>query len=601
MSCPDVVELLANLDFLVEGPKTRSLQDEDYDEYTYELLGQLSKSLGSRYTVEQIRKQLWTEFQPGYEFPQHNIDLLFLHGSSEIRTLSPELKSLIKEQLRTIRLQKALHAPRCRRSLARVEKHRGHHRNSGPARPSAKFNTGKSRTNAVKKDVSLEKSTYPKARQSTTSTPKPQTVQSIVIPARTKTDHNSYHSPFSSPPTREPTTTVPFSGEKLAMQSTSVAHTARSMNEKIDRRSHYMTRSPRSLAMSTEIDDMDMISAMVHYKRRCEEAEHKCEDLKKERRQMESLRYVPEDVSNVLQQNIRQISNLKKQLDDRANLERYLYIGNFPDETLNAQQFISRFQMMKDQIPTILVLNDADKLSIKHLYGESTDLDGLLSIIFGTDGLGGFQKMADSLPALTLYDLVQALTGAAIHSWIFGSEYRIHSLKDSPLLQKYRDHIATLCGYESLCNLDIAVHRSIVDEQSFRDVIVRNMSETYTTRLLHALQPLFQQPLERNATRKLKSSLDRVLSLAVQIRSDSLVGTEDYESVWPAIGSTYSQNEMETKHAGSVAIANVVRLSLCPGLRAYSKKKAMVEYHSLGNGGCSNVTPKYVIKALVLC
>jgi hypothetical protein len=132
-------------------------------------------------------------------------------------------------------------------------------------------------------------------------------------------------------------------------------------------------------------------------------------------------------------------------------------------------------------------------------------------------------------------------------------------------------------------------------------MIVPYMSDALTTRLLNALQPLFDQRQKRGATRKLRSSLHCILSLAVQIRSESLVGTENYESVWPSTGSLFDQNEMETRHAGSLNSANIVRLPLCPGFRAYPKRKEIVGYHGLGNGQWPHISPMYVIKAMVLC
>jgi hypothetical protein len=192
---------------------------------------------------------------------------------------------------------------------------------------------------------------------------------------------------------------------------------------------------------------MEMASQLVYYKQRWEKAEQECKTLKKERRQMESFRGLSNNTSDVLQRNIRQINTLKERLDDRSDLVRYLSIGNVQDEASNAQQILSHFQTIKDQLPTVLSLDSTYMPSIKQLYRESDDLDGLLSTIFDIDVQGALEKTLDTLPALTLYELIQAFTGAAIHCWIFGSEFYTHSMTVTPLLQEYRRHIATLCTY----------------------------------------------------------------------------------------------------------------------------------------------------------
>jgi hypothetical protein len=115
MAPPDLVELLANLDFLVGGPKTKSLQDHDFNEYREKIIAQLADSLWNKYTVNQIKRQLWQEFQTGYDYPKHSFDLLFLHGSTVLWNLNRESRRLIKEQLKAIQLRKALGTPRCRR------------------------------------------------------------------------------------------------------------------------------------------------------------------------------------------------------------------------------------------------------------------------------------------------------------------------------------------------------------------------------------------------------------------------------------------------------------------------------------------------------
>jgi len=128
---------------------------------------------------------------------------------------------------------------------------------------------------------------------------------------------------------------------------------------------------------------------------------------------------------------------------------------------------------------------------------------------------------------------------------------------------------------------------------------IARKSSTLTARLTTALQPLLGQQSEHKTTDELSRSIDCIMRLALQIRSLSLVSTEDYDSIWPLLGSSFDENEMETKHSGSNTAKNLVRLPLCPGLRAYRKATSLVADHGFGKGERGR-TPKYKVKALVL-
>jgi hypothetical protein len=107
MADPDLIEILAYLDYLVDGPKSRSLDARDTEAHIREVLGELANNFTYRYTINQIRQRLWDEFRGGYIYPDYNFAQLFLHGSSEIVTLDRDTRASIQDQLRTIHLLKA--------------------------------------------------------------------------------------------------------------------------------------------------------------------------------------------------------------------------------------------------------------------------------------------------------------------------------------------------------------------------------------------------------------------------------------------------------------------------------------------------------------
>jgi hypothetical protein len=169
---------------------------------------------------------------------------------------------------------------------------------------------------------------------------------------------------------------------------------------------------------------------------------------------LKSLEGMPEDVSRVLRQNLEHDSRLKGRIKRLEQLLRYQSINDSHGKESNAHQLCSHFQRLKEQLRTILLINGPENPSTGSLYGNSADLDLLLSTVFDDGNPGHPVRPADlvpDFPALTLYEVVQTLTGAAIHCWIFGSEFRPQVMTCTPMLQKYHEYIATLCTYPLEC------------------------------------------------------------------------------------------------------------------------------------------------------
>jgi hypothetical protein len=193
-----------------------------------------------------------------------------------------------------------------------------------------------------------------------------------------------------------------------------------------------------------------MASELAFYKKRYQKAKKKCLILENQRRQIESLGQLPGDVTKVLNQNTRKIAILKRKLENRAILERYLSFSEGPDAMSSPQRLIGLFQNLKDSVATVLVMDGAKEYPIKSLPGFSADLDGLLSIVFGIDIHCKLEGMLSALPALTSFELVQALTGASIYDWVFGAEFQAHVLRATPLLDEYRSLITTWCKLDPI-------------------------------------------------------------------------------------------------------------------------------------------------------
>ena len=193
-----------------------------------------------------------------------------------------------------------------------------------------------------------------------------------------------------------------------------------------------------------------MASELAVYKDHYQKAKEECLILENQRRQIESLGQLPGDVTRVLNQNIRRIAILKKKLEDRANLERYLSFSNAPKAVSSSRRLIGLFQNLKNSIATVLVMDGAKEYPIESLPGISADLDSLLSSVFGIDNLCKWEETPNAFPNLTIFELIQALTGASIYNWVFGAEFQAHVMRTTPLLEEYRSLITTWCELEPI-------------------------------------------------------------------------------------------------------------------------------------------------------
>jgi hypothetical protein len=196
--------------------------------------------------------------------------------------------------------------------------------------------------------------------------------------------------------------------------------------------------------MSNEDMLSDLLSELTHYKFRCQKAEERYERKESELRQMESS---GPGLAEDLCIKTKRISTLEKRLSIRTDLERWLAVDKLPSVGSNAQQLQTKLFHLKSQLPTVLVMDGNQCPDIDRLFGKCPDLDDLMCTIFTIDVKHPSSERPVLPRGLTLYELIQALVGAAIYRWVFTAEFRWLSMTVTPLLQKYRDYIASLCRY----------------------------------------------------------------------------------------------------------------------------------------------------------
>ena len=127
------------------------------------------------------------------------------------------------------------------------------------------------------------------------------------------------------------------------------------------------------------------------------------------------------------------------------------------------------------------------------------------------------------------------------------------------------------------------------------------MGRIFRKRLTNALEPFLNKSLKHEAIEKLRSTLGTIFEFAVEIRAESLLSANDFELIWPVAGSAANGAEMEAISSEPVADSQAIKLPLLPGLRAFSKKKTMVESRGFSRGALTKAPQHYVVKALVLC
>lgn len=118
MPLPDLVEVLAHLDFAVGIPVSASLAANETEQHINKVLGEVAGTLGGRYTFKEIRSRLWQKFSQGEIHAEYNFVQLFLHGSSQL-ALEPETRRLVEDQLKLIRLHEPDEERQFRRGRAK--------------------------------------------------------------------------------------------------------------------------------------------------------------------------------------------------------------------------------------------------------------------------------------------------------------------------------------------------------------------------------------------------------------------------------------------------------------------------------------------------
>jgi hypothetical protein len=216
-------------------------------------------------------------------------------------------------------------------------------------------------------------------------------------------------------------------------------------NRLLDRSELWIENSKPTLLRSLELENAVLLEDLMSCTARSEALKAERDEMDRERRLIESLEKVPQATRSLLSQLTREMGVLKKRLADRTVLEQFLCIHNGHEAVPPSHCFTTYFAMLNRSIDAVLVVNGSHKPSIGIVKGSSTDLDGLLSTLFGPSIESEPETIPTSLLPLTLYELIRALVGAAIYTWIFASDFRTPATVQTPILHSYRHLIKSWC------------------------------------------------------------------------------------------------------------------------------------------------------------
>ncbi|CAN9275754.1 unnamed protein product [Alternaria sp. RS040] len=454
MAISILLEILAILNLLVQGPSTRSVQDPDYAEYMEEILAQIAARLESPLTTEDIRERLLQMLRVRRKYPNDVLKFLLLQGTETIQLeLDRESNRQIEEHVKTLQRKDPIGgAQRSRRARSTVPDAAKQWKKASSVATSGSLQSSK-----VSVDPSRinERNAVSKLKVTTKRKRKPQRDAAILSNNPVPSAKNPCASDCSQAPVPvEAIVDLPIStsDESLSGRRPSVPETTKRSDDSTNPHASTDATSKKNLSPTDNVDSTQavMASELAFYKKRCQKLKEECLILENQRRQVASLGQLPGDVTKVLNQNTRRIAMLERKLKDRSSLERYLSFGKTPSVVQNSQRLIGLFQDLKKSIAMVLVRNAAKEYATGSLLGISADLDSLLCSVFGIDTPCNLEEKRYGFPALTSFELIQALTGASIYNWIFGAEFQAHVMRTTPLLEEYRSLITTCSKLETI-------------------------------------------------------------------------------------------------------------------------------------------------------
>ncbi|PVI00854.1 hypothetical protein DM02DRAFT_728323, partial [Periconia macrospinosa] len=599
----ELLELLAHLDFVIaeqsEWSPRDGRQQQHIDTVLHKVSKELQKTRSIHFKVPVIEKRLWSEFAQLRKYTEELWPMVFRNGSEEFKHLSNAQRKAIQDRQSHIRLLRLVRGDHTARRL----------RSQAVARPSPTqgITTRRTASEDRVRRCTTRDSTISQKPASKIQPRKPKSTLRRT-PESSSGSNKKANSPLAIPSIEIEETPVSSPSSDNSKDISDVYSPRVSVGKGHDwALKDCGNRSPGANTVFTVISAESYActtSELAYFKQAYQKSQEEVKNLEDEKRRIYSRLQEDHGVqSQRLKEwrtEIKEVQGLKSQVERLRGLQPFLRPGSPPGKETVLDKISRCLKDLQGYLSAFLFAENTTKALLTSLDGRSQDLDSLLLLVFKTDEQATLKSTLKVVSPVTIQEIAQALLGASIYCWIFRERFKLPGMVVTPLLQQYRDHIADLAGKESLSNLDLAVHDSMIAERSFEDENVPYMAKAMAIRFLRVLA-IFYKDSNTDSREALQIDTENIFRYAIELRGYSLIAGSDFILQYPSPKDTFVGAEMEMLHPTEPETNSDVKLIIFPGIHVYDKEKDMVTYEGFKNTVGGNRKPRHVFKALVIC
>lgn len=157
-------------------------------------------------------------------------------------------------------------------------------------------------------------------------------------------------------------------------------------------------------------------------------------------------------------------------------------------------------------------------------------------------------------------------------------------------------------GEQGLRNFDIAAHRSVVQDEDFREIYLSRTATRLAERLFAALSKVSTSDKMSGQEDDIKKQLENVFFHALTIKYEVMLCKDKFDIIWPTSNSIFEKSLMDiyppdlaraARNSPESEIARV-QLVIVPGLQCYTYDRKLVDdsaFLKAGEVRVGNPTP----------
>lgn len=163
-------------------------------------------------------------------------------------------------------------------------------------------------------------------------------------------------------------------------------------------------------------------------------------------------------------------------------------------------------------------------------------------------------------------------------------------------------------GEQGLRNLDLAAHRSIVQDEDFREIYLSRTATRLAERLFALLSKVSTSDKISGQEDDIKKQLENVFFHALTIKYEVTLCKDKFDIIWPASNSVVEGSLMDiyppdlaraARNRPESEIARV-QLAIVPGLQCYTHDRKLVDDSAFLKAGEVRVgNPTWISSAMV--